>query len=135
MSGVTIRLGIGALLLIHGFAHWHVTSGWQAGTAAHSWLLGAGEGAQGLAAGLWAVSLLAFLLAGVVVLAHHAWRRPLLVAAAGVSLLTLGLFWQPSLLLGVLVDAALLVLLLRAPWTAGRWAAQRRATPHARSPA
>jgi hypothetical protein len=135
MSGIAVRLGIGALLLIHGFAHWHVTSGWQAGTPARSWLLGAGEGAQGLASGLWAVSLLAFLLAGVVVMAHHAWRRPLLLAAAGVSLLTLGLFWQPSLLLGALVDAALLVLLLGAPWPSGRWPAQRRGAPDARRPA
>jgi hypothetical protein len=129
MSGIAVRLGIGALLLVHGFAHWYVTSGWQAGVPASSWLIGAGRSAEGLATGLWVASLLAFIVAGVAVVAHHAWRRPLLIAAAGVSLLTLAMFWQPNLVLGALVDAALLVLLLRAPWPTWRWAPQRRATP------
>jgi hypothetical protein len=120
VSGLAVRIGIGVLLVAHGFAHWYVTSGWQAGASARSWLVVAGDSTQDLATGLWVVSLLAFLVAGVVVMAHHAWRRPLVVAAAGVSLLTLALFWQSSLLPGVLVDAGLLVLLLRAPWPWGR---------------
>jgi hypothetical protein len=126
MSGVAVRVGIGVLLVVHGFAHWYVTSGWQAGAPARSWLVGAGGGTQELATGLWVVSLLAFLVAGVVVLAHHAWRRPLVVAAAGASLLTLALFWRPSLLPGALVDVGLLALLLAARWPAGRWSAQTR---------
>jgi hypothetical protein len=129
MSATAVRLNIGALLLVHGFAHWYVTSGWQAGAPASSWLVGAGGSAEGLATGLWVASLLAFIVAGVAVMAHHAWRRLLLVAAAGVSLLTLAMFWQPNLILGALVDAALLVMLLRASWPTGRWAPQRRATP------
>src|SRR5688572_27047405 len=111
VSGLAVRIGIGVLLVVHGFAHWYVTSGWQAGASARSWLVVAGDSTQDLATGLWVVSLLAFLVAGVVVMAHHAWRRPLVVAAAGVSLLTLALFWQSSLIPGVLVDAGLLVLL------------------------
>jgi hypothetical protein len=77
-------------------------------------------------AGRGAGALLAFLLAGAVVLAHHAWRRALVVAAAGVSLLTLALFWRPGLLPGALVDVGLLALLLAARWPAGRWWAQTR---------
>ena len=64
------------------------------------------------------VSLSAFVAAGVVLLAHPAWRRPLAVAAAAASLLTLALFWQPALILGVLVDAGILVALLWAHWPA-----------------
>jgi hypothetical protein len=126
MSGIAVRVGIGVLLIVHGFAHWYVTSGWQTGAPARSWALGAGGGAQELATGLWVGSLLAFLVAGVVVLAHHARRRPLVVAAAGVSLLTLALFWQPGLIPGALVDAGLLALLLSTRWPAGRWSAQAR---------
>jgi hypothetical protein len=126
MSEVAVRVGIGVLLIVHGFAHWYVSSGWRAAAPARSWLVGAGAGTQGLATGLWVVSLLAFLLAGVVVLAHHAWRRPLVVAAAGVSLLTLALFWQPAVIPGALVDAGVLALLLAARWPAGRWSAQTR---------
>jgi len=61
------------------------------------------------------VSLSAFVAAGVVLLAHPAWRRPL---AAAASPLTLALFWQPALILGVLVDAGILVALLWAHWPA-----------------
>ena len=105
VSGRAVRIGIGVLRVVHGFAHWYVTSGWRAGESARSWLVVAGDSTRDLATGLWVVSLLAFLVAGVVVMAHHARRRPRVVAAAGVSLLTLALFWQPSLIPGVLVDA------------------------------
>jgi hypothetical protein len=118
MLGIAIRVGVGLLLIVHGFAHWYVTSGWQTGAPARSWLLGAGGSTQGLATALWVVSLLACIVAGVVLMAHPAWWRPLSVAAAAVSLLTLALFWQPNLILGAAVDAGILVALLWARWPA-----------------
>ena len=65
---------------------------------------------------LWVVALLSFNLAGIGVFAGQGWWRTVAISAAVISLLVMGLFWQPSFIIGALVDGGILVALLWARW-------------------
>jgi hypothetical protein len=121
MATIAIRIVIGLLLMIHGFAHWQITSGWGKVTADSAVLraLGMGDGALvSLGTALWVAALLSFNLAGIGVFAGQGWWRALAISAAVVSLLVMGLFWQPNFIIGALVDGGILVALLWAHWPA-----------------
>ena len=55
MWAILIRLIIGLLLIIHGFAHWNMTTVWGSKVSAQLWLLG-----ESVALGtvLWALALI-----------------------------------------------------------------------------
>jgi hypothetical protein len=119
MATIVFRIVIGALLMIHGFAHWQITSGWGKVTADSAALRAIGIGDSMVAAlgtALWVVALLSFNLAGISVFAGQGWWRALATGAAVVSLLVMALFWQPNYIIGVAVDVGILVALLWAHW-------------------
>jgi hypothetical protein len=120
MRSIVIRIVIGILLMVHGFAHWQITTGWGSRVVAESGVLrsvGLADSAiASLGTALWVVALLSFNLAGIAIFAGWGWWRGLAIAAAVVSLLVMGLFWQPSFVLGVAVDVGILVALLWARW-------------------
>jgi hypothetical protein len=62
------------------------------------------------------VALASFALAGLTLFAGFGVWRPLAVAAACVSLVTIALFWDWKMALGVVVDMAILLALLWAKW-------------------
>jgi hypothetical protein len=119
MATIVIRIVIGALLMIHGFAHWQITSGWGKVTADSAALRAIGMEGGALASlgtALWVVALMSFYVAGIAVFAGQGWWRALAIGAAVVSLLVMGLFWQPNYIIGVAVDVGILVALLWAHW-------------------
>ena len=121
MATIVVRIIIGALLMIHGFAHWQITSGWGKVTPDSAVLRAAGMEAAALAslgAALWVVALISFNLAGIAIFAGQGWWRVLAIGAAVVSLLVMTLFWQPSFIIGAAVDVGILVALLWAHWPA-----------------
>jgi hypothetical protein len=63
-----------------------------------------------------ATALIAFNVAGLTVFTNQGWWRPVAIAAAGISLLVILLFWHPRTVIGAVVDGAILVALLGAPW-------------------
>ena len=114
------RIGIGFLLVIHGFAHWQITTAWGSKPAEYSWLLSnrglSVASLHSLGNVLWIVVLLAFIDAGIVLFVGWPWWRMLAIASSVVSLLAIGLFWQPNMVIGVLVDVGILVALLWVHW-------------------
>jgi len=97
MATIVIRITIGVLLMIHGFAHWQITTGWGKLTAESAVLraVGMGDGAvASLGTALWVAALFSFNLAGIGVFAGQGWWRALAISAAVVTLLVMGLFWQ-----------------------------------------
>jgi hypothetical protein len=101
------------------FANWQITTGWGKLTADSAVLRAAGMGDSALASlgtGLWVVALLSLNLAGIAVFAGQGWWRGLAIGAAVVSLLVMGLFWQPSFIIGAAVNVGILVALLWARW-------------------
>ena len=116
MLGIAVGAGIGLLLAVHGFAHWQLTTLWGSRPEASSWLLG--TSAAGLGNALWVVALLVFLLASVGAVFHLGWWRPAAVAAAAISLVLMGLFWDPRLWMGAAADVGVLVGLLWLRWPA-----------------
>jgi hypothetical protein len=117
---IVIRLVIGFLLVIHGFAHWNITTAWGSQPAEVSWLLsnrGLSPAAlHSLGNALWVVALLAFIAAGAVLFAGWPWWRMLAIASSVISLLVIGLFWQPNMVFGAAVDIGILVALLWVHW-------------------
>ena len=111
-----LRIGIGVLLMVHGFAHWYVTSGWKTDQPSSSWLLGAGDAVQPFATLGWGAALLTLLAAGAVTIFWPAGWRAATVAATLVSLAVLALFWRANLWMGVGVDLAVLAALLFLRW-------------------
>ena len=84
MATIVIRIAIGVLLMIHGFAHWQITTGWGklAADSAALRAVGMGDAAlSSLGTALWVVALLSFNLAGIGVFAGRAggarWRSAL----------------------------------------------------------
>jgi hypothetical protein len=77
--------------------------------------MGAGAVAS-LGTALWVVALLSFNLAGVGIFAAQGWWRTPAIGAAIVSLLLMGLFWQPTFVIGAVVDIGILAALLWAHW-------------------
>lgn len=122
MAPLVFRIIIGILLIIHGFAHWNITTAWGSRPAATSWLLSPRGVAQAsldaIGNPLWVAALLIFIAAGFAVFFGISWWRWLAVVAAVVSLIAIGLFGQPNMLIGVAVDVAILVALLGVHWPA-----------------
>lgn len=56
-----------------------------------------------------ATALIAFTVAGLTVFTDQGWWRPVAIAAAGISLLVILLFWHPRTVIGAVVDGAILV--------------------------
>ena len=113
---LALRIGIGVLLMVHGFAHWYVTSGWKADQPASSWLLGSGDAVQPFATLGWGAALVTLLAAGFVTIFWPAGWRATTVVASLVSLAVLALFWRASLWMGLGVDLAVLAALLVLRW-------------------
>jgi len=120
MTGFLIRLTIGILLLIHGFVHWQITTGWGTQAVAHSRVLDAmGLSATtvvGLGNILWGTALLAFVLAGLVIMMGTDGWQPLAIDACVVSLVVIALFWSPAMAFGALVDLGVLMAVLGLRW-------------------
>jgi hypothetical protein len=110
---VLLRIVIGASLVIHGVAHVEITRVWGARESATSWLIGK---ADGLGNVMSMVALAGFVLAGLALLAGFGVWRPLAVAAACVSLVTIVLFWDRKMALGVAVDVAIVIAVVWAKW-------------------
>jgi hypothetical protein len=113
MWSIFVRIIIGFLLIIHGFAHWQITTVWGSREPAQSWLLGE-SGTLGTV--LWAVALTGFILAGIAIFIGLGLWRTLAVAAALVSLLTMVLFWDFRMAIGAIVDLGINVALLWLRW-------------------
>lgn len=122
---IITRIVIGFLLVIHGFAHWHITTAWDSEPTEASWLLhnfGLDQASlHALGSVLWMVTLLAFITTGIVLFMGLAWWRPLAIVASVMSLLTIGLFWQLNLGIGALVDVGILLALLWVHWPTTTW--------------
>jgi hypothetical protein len=117
---IAIRIGIGLLLIIHGFAHYQVTRGWQASQPDRSWLLGSlgmtQDAVRAIASPLWVIALLGLLVAGFITMAMPGWWRPAVTIATILSLVVLTVFYRPAASIGVLVDVGVLVAVLWAHW-------------------
>jgi hypothetical protein len=115
---IFLRIGIGLLLIIHGFAHYNIITVWGQRRAPSSWLLGGlGQGALlPLGKSLWLATLFAFIAAGLLAFFNvPAWRW-LSVAGAGLSLLTIFLFWDIKMGIGAAVGVGILAGLLWLRW-------------------
>ncbi|HBY92754.1 MAG: hypothetical protein M5U01_24250 [Ardenticatenaceae bacterium] len=119
---MTIIAGIviGLLLMIHGFAHWNITTLWGRQPERGSWLLSSlgvpAASVHSLGAALWIAALLVLFAAGVGATFHQGWWRALATAGAAISLLVIALFWSRTMLIGAAVDIGMLVALLWARW-------------------
>ncbi len=100
-------------MIIHGVAHVDITRAWGSRDSASSWLLG---DAGGLGTALATIALIGFVLAGLAVFAGLGVWRPLAIAAACASLVTIVLFWDSKMVLGVAIDLAILAALVWASW-------------------
>ncbi|MCC6169194.1 MAG: hypothetical protein IT329_18375 [Caldilineaceae bacterium] len=120
MWQIGLRVVVGLLLVIHGFAHYQITTGWGSRQSASSWLLTglAPASLNSLGNALWVVTLLAFIAAGIAVFAGMGWWRGLAILASVLSLIVIGLFWQPNMILGAAVNIGILVALLWVHWPA-----------------
>lgn len=91
----------------------------------HSWLLapaGLDAWAKPVGTALWILAAAGFAVTGLGLLGIpilHEWWRTLALASAGVSGLLLILFWNPQLVVGVLIDAAIVGVLLWNPAVLG----------------
>jgi hypothetical protein len=113
MVHVLVRIAIGLLLVVHGIAHVQIARLWGERETASSWLAG---DADSLGTVLSAVALASFVLAGLAAFAGFGIWRALAVAGACVSLVTIALFWDRKMALGVAVDVGILIALLWAKW-------------------
>jgi len=116
------RILVGALLILHGFAHYELPTLWGTRPAHISWLLGglAPNQLQSPATILWIAALVLFLAAGVLEWFNRSFWRVLTIAGATVSLVVMVLFWDPQMVLGVIVNCAVLAALLGLKWPARR---------------
>ena len=113
MLRILTRIVIGLLLVVHGFAHWEITTSWGSKEVASSWLLGQ---AGTLGTVLWAVGLGGFILAGIAVFIGLRMWRALAIASAVTSLVTMVLFWETTMGIGAIVDVGIVVALVWAKW-------------------
>jgi len=111
---VLSRIVIGLLLIVHGFAHYNLPSLWGSQPTLRSWLLGnsAQASLRSIGSILWVSTLLIFLIAGIVTFTNQPLWRVLTIAGAVVSLMTMLVFWDGKMILGVVVNVAVLVALL-----------------------
>ncbi len=110
MPAIAIRLILAVLMAIHGMGHWDIPRHWGQRTAADSWILG--TGAEGIGRVLWIGTILVFLAAAIALAVGLPQWRFVAVAASIVSLAVIVLFFDPKMIIGVLVDVALLVAIL-----------------------
>jgi len=116
MWSIGLRIVIGVLLIIHGIAHYSITTGWGSRQSADSWALGGfGLGTATVASignVLMVLSLFTFVASGALLFFNQEWWRALAVAASVFSLLFITLFWQPNMVLGAVLDIAIIIALL-----------------------
>lgn len=108
-----LRIAIGVFFVVHGIAHVQMTRVWGERDSGRSWLVGE---ADRLGTVLSTVALAAFVLAGLMVFAGLDVWRPLSVAGACLSLVTIALFWDWKMALGVAVNLGILLALIWAKW-------------------
>lgn len=122
-----LRIAVGVFIVLHGLVHlWYFTLSRglvefqpEMGWTGESWLLSpalGGDGARTLGSILYVVATVAFVGAGIVLLARSDSLRWLLPAAAVLSSVLILLFWEGGLdmwaqkgLLGLLINVVLLV--------------------------
>jgi hypothetical protein len=104
-----IRVLVGAFIVAHGLLTAFI---WLSPAkadapfrATHSWLLGE---ARPLAVGIALVAAAGFVLAGVGLIAEHAWWAVIGIGAGAVALLLMTLFFNPWLLAGIAISAGIL---------------------------
>lgn len=121
------RIAAAIFIVLHGLVHlWYFTLSRglvefqpEMGWSGQSWLLSpalGGDGARALGSILYVVATVAFVGAGVALLARSDWLRWLLPAAALLSSVLILLFWQGGLemwaqkgLMGLLINVVLVV--------------------------
>jgi len=116
-----MNLLVGLLLVAHGLVHglFMVPRPPDAGASwpfdpSESWLLNrlgvAPNRAQSIAAGLVAVTVVAFIVTALTVIGilPADWQRPIAIASASASLILLGVFFHPRHVIGIAIDAAIL---------------------------
>jgi len=116
-----MNLLFGLFLVAHGLVHglFMVPRPPDAGASwpfdpSESWLLNRlgvePSLAQAIAAGLVAVTTVAFIVTALAVIGilPAGWLRPLAIASASVSLILLGVFFHPWLVIGIAIDVAIL---------------------------
>ena len=116
-----MNLLVGLFLVAHGLVHglFMVPRPPDAGASwpfdpSESWLLNRLEVqsnlAQAIAAGLVAVTAVAFIVTALTVIGilPADWLRPIAAASASVSLILLGIFFHPWLVIGIAIDVAIL---------------------------
>lgn len=108
------RIVVGILLIVHGFAHYNLPTLWGSRTEVHSWLLGNLGQASMRAVGnaLWMITLFVFLAAGIVAFTNQPLWRALTIGGAVISLLVMLIFWDGKMILGVVVNVAVLAALI-----------------------
>jgi hypothetical protein len=109
--------------MIHGFAHWQITTAWGTKTSVSSWMLPSLEAGvlQSLGTFLWVSALVTFVATGIVLLIGLEWWRVAAIVSCLISLLVIGLFWQPNMIIGAAVDLGVLVALLWVQWPTPQW--------------
>jgi hypothetical protein len=116
-----MNLLFGLFLVAHGLVHglFVVPRPPDAGASwpfdpSESWLLNRlgveSSPARAIAAGLVVVTVVAFTVTALTVIGilPAGWLRPVAIASASVSLILLGIFFHPWLVIGVAIDAAIL---------------------------
>ena len=122
------RLILGLFLIAHGLVHAGI---WLAPLPSggdgvpfdpkHSWLINGlfgGDAMRVLSILLAAAAALGFVLGGAGLLAHQGWWRPVVIGAAVVSLVLIGLYFHPWLSAGLGLELVILVALVWANWPA-----------------
>lgn len=112
------RIVVGSLLIIHGFAHYNLPSLWGSRPEIQSWLLrNLGQPSlRSIGGVMWISTLLIFLVAGIVTFTNQPLWRILTIAGSVLSLLTMLLFWDGKMILGVVVNVAVLIGLIVLQW-------------------
>jgi len=128
------RILFGVFVLLHGLVHlWYfvlsqgiVEFQAEMGWSGESWILSrlmAAPAGRSLAGGLYLLAAIIFAATSAGIFTGSAWWRPVLLSAAAFSLSVILLFWDGRLqllvekgLIGLLINAAILVVLLAFHW-------------------
>jgi hypothetical protein len=120
MPALVIRVAIGLLLIVHGVAHYKITTAWGTKEVAEAPLLSAlgmrAPAIQSLGNAWWMVALFSFIVAGLVVLIYPAAWQATTIVASVVSLALIALYWMPKAALGAMIDLGTLVALVFLRW-------------------
>jgi hypothetical protein len=106
--------GIGLLLLGHAFVH----AVWRTYGPKVSWILpnASAPSLASLSTTLFILGAVGFSLAGLGLLIHQSWWRPVALVSAVVSLALLVTFWHNGLFVGAAIDLAVLAAILWLRW-------------------